>query len=113
VEVEPPSTPIDASIWENVLQQTVEGDGLDVPLTLEEIEALREVARRYQGQPLTLEPTAAALVQAVVLPLLPTDPTAAQFWQEAFVQIAQTQLDDPVASDRLHRLWSQLQGEQT
>ena len=109
---EPPSAPpIDASVWENVLRRTAADDDRDAPLTLVEREALRGVASRYQGQPLTLQPIAVALVQAVVLPRLPTDPTAAKFWQDAIVQIAQTQLDDPASHDRLSRLWSQLQGE--
>jgi hypothetical protein len=102
---------IDASIWENVLRQTAGEEGCDTPLTPEELAALREVARRYRDQPLTLEPAAVALVQAVLLPQLPEDPDAALFWQQAFVQIAQTQWDDPAANDRLQRLWSQLQGE--
>jgi hypothetical protein len=111
---EPPSAPpIEASVWENVLRQTAGGDDRDTPLTLVEREALREVASRYRGQPLTLQPIAVALVQAVVVPQLPTDPTAAKFWQDAIVQIAQTQMDDPASYDRLSRLWSQLQGERS
>jgi hypothetical protein len=110
-EAEPQSPPpIDASLWEDVLQHTAEVDALGPPLTSSEQEALCDVARRYQGCPLTLQPVAAALVQAVVMPQCPTGQNAAEFWQEAFVQIAQTQLDDPVTHDRLALLWSELQG---
>jgi hypothetical protein len=113
-EVEPPSTPtIDPSVWENVLRQTAGKDESDDPLTHAELEALREVARRYPGQPLTLQPIAAELVQAVVMPRIPADHKDAKFLQDAFERIAQTQLDDPVANDRLHHLWSQLQGERS
>ena len=103
--------PIDAAIWENVLRQTAEVGLFDAPLTPAERDALRNVAQRHQGQPLTLQPVATALVQAVILPQLPADASAAESWRQAFVEIAQTQLDDPSTCARLDRLWSQLQGE--
>ena len=98
------------AVWESVLRETADADKPDSPLGPAEREALRDVAKRYQGQAMALQPVAAALVQAVILPQLPADPAAAKFWQEVFVQIAQTQLDDLAARDRLEAVWAWLQG---
>jgi hypothetical protein len=99
----------DEAIWDSVLRETSEADNPSLPLGPAEREALRCVARRYQGQAMALQPVAAALVQAVILPQLPADPIAAKFWQEMFVQIAQTQLEDDAARDRLESVWMWLQ----
>jgi hypothetical protein len=99
----------DEAMWDSVLRETAEADKPASPLGPAEREALRSVARRYQGQAMALQPVAAALVQAVLLPQLPADPAAAKFWQEIFVQIAQTQLEDEAARDRLEAVWTWLQ----
>ena len=112
-DAEPQSArPIDASLWEKVLRETTEGDGGSASLNTAEREGLRDVARRYRGQPLTLQPVAAALVEAVLSPHLPENAGTAAFWQGAFLQIAQTQLDDPHTHELLDLFWSRLQGEQ-
>jgi len=112
-EVEPQSAePIDTSLWEKVLRQTTEGDACCASLSSAERGALHDVARQYRGQPLTLQPVAAALVQAVLSPHLPDNAGTAALWHDAFLQIAQTQLDDPHAHELLELFWSRLQGEQ-
>jgi hypothetical protein len=103
--------PVDAAFWEKVLRQTTEGDGGCGSLNSSEREGLLAVARRYQGQPLTVQPVASALVEAVLSPHLSRDPRMAEFWQVAFLYIAQTQMDDPHAHELLERFWSRLQGE--
>ena len=81
-------------------------------LSAAEREGLRAGARQYGGQPLTLQPGAAALVEAVMSPHLSREPRMAEFWQVAYLYIAQTQMDDPHAHELLERFWSRLQGEQ-
>jgi hypothetical protein len=103
--------PADATFWEKVLRQTTEGEGGCASLNAAEREALLAVARRYQGQPLTVQPVASALVEAVLSPHLSRDPRMAEFWQVAYLYIAQTQMDDPHAHELLERFWSRLQGE--
>jgi hypothetical protein len=106
------SQPIDASLWEKVLAESTEGEAGCGSFTTAEREGLRDVARRYRGQPLTVEPVAAALVEAVLAPHLSREPRMAPFWQVAFLHIAQTQMDDPHAHELLELFWSRLQGEQ-
>jgi hypothetical protein len=115
-ENQPPAKPCrpafrtgDEAMWDSVLRETAEADNADLPLGLAEREALRGVARQYQGYAMALQPVAAALVQAVILPQLPADPVAAKVWQEICVQIAQTQLDDDAARNRLEAIWVWLQ----
>jgi hypothetical protein len=97
--------------WESVLSETAEVENPDASLGPAEYEALRGVAKHYRGQALALQPVASALVQAVILPHMPADPAAAQFWQDVFVQIAQTQWEDQAARRRLDALWTWLQGD--
>ncbi len=112
-EVEPPSAqPIDASLWEKVLRQTAKGEGGYDCLSPAERDGLCEVARRYRGRPLTVQPVAAALVEAVLSPHLSMGAGTGEFWQAAFLQVAQTQMDDPQAHELLTLFWSRLQGEQ-
>jgi hypothetical protein len=93
-----------------VLIETADAEKPDLPLGFAERKALRDVARRYQGQAMALQPVAAALVQAVILPQLPADSAAAKFWQDVFGKIAQSQLDDQSARNRLEAIWNWLQG---
>jgi hypothetical protein len=112
-EAEPRSAePADASLWEKVLRRTTEGDGGCASLSPAEREGLRAVARQYRGQPLTVQPVAAALVEAVLSPHLSRDPRMAEFWQVAYLHIAQTQMEDPAAHELLERFWSRLPGDQ-
>jgi hypothetical protein len=103
--------PADATFWEKVLRQTTEGEGGCGSLNPAERDGLLAVARRYRGQPLTVEPVATALVEAVLSPHLSRDPRMAEFWQVAYLYIAQTQMDDPHAHELLERFWSRLQGD--
>jgi hypothetical protein len=100
------------AVWESVLRETEEASTADSsPLRPAEREALLAVAKQYAGQSLAIEPIAAAMVQAVILPQLPGDPDAAKFWQELFVQIAENQFEDPAARSRLEAVWAWLQTE--
>jgi hypothetical protein len=105
------STPsVRPDILESVLIQTFQSENLDQPLDKRELEALREVARRYRDQPLTLEPVAVALVQAVICPQIQADSSSWDFWRGVITQIAQTQLDDPATHQRLQSLWAEWGG---
>jgi hypothetical protein len=100
----------DRTLLESVLRQTLEENGSGVPLDDAETAALLQVAGRYRGQPCTLEPVAAELVQAVLQTHFQELSKSLEFWRTVSAQIAQTVFDDPVARTRLEELWHRLSG---
>ena len=99
---------LDPSLLEKVLRETEELLCTDWPPDSREKAALREVARRHRGRPLSLDPVAVDLVQAVVGTRFAARPNSAGFWREMAMHVAQTILDDPLAHDRLDALWSRM-----
>jgi hypothetical protein len=103
----------DAGLLEQVLRETLSVAEETEQLEPAYLEALREVGRRYQGQPLTLEPVATTLVRTVLatrfghLEVSSQEPSA-EPWQTMARQIAATLLDDPQAHRRLEAFWARL-----
>ena len=98
----------DGGLLEQVLQETLFGSGdkgsLDEPL----MASLVEVARRHQGQLLTLEPVLVDLVQAIVRINLSHLAAKDADWQAMSRQIAATLWEDELSQARLERFWNRL-----
>ena len=98
----------DGGLLEQVLQETLfgsgEGGSLDEPL----MASLVEVARRHQGQPLSLDPVLVDLVQAIVRINLSHLAARDADWQAMSRQIAATLWEDQPSQGRLERLWTRL-----
>ena len=86
-----PGEPADRELLDRVLEQTLARINEGVLFEAPDMNALKEVARRYRGQPLSLEPVAVELVQAALRP-----------------QVARMLIDDPTAHDRLQGFWDRL-----
>jgi hypothetical protein len=104
--------PLDPALLERVVRQTLAGGTVEEPLRPEEMDAMREVARRRQGEPLGLDPVATELVDAVLRTQFGNPVNAAGIWQALCRQVAETVMDDPVSHQRLESLWSSLSGHQ-
>ena len=70
--------------------------------------AILEVARKFQGQPFSLDPVLGELVRAVLRSRLPERAGSGAAWREISAEIAETLFEDPVSRDRLERFWSRL-----
>jgi hypothetical protein len=83
------------------------------PLEDDEMVAIREIASRHSGQPLSLDPIVMELVRALVVrwyaPGL-TDKAMHGQWNFIADQIAASLYEDPVARERLQLFWSRLTG---
>ena len=95
-------------LLEHVMRQTLECCETVEPLNAAEMRALGEVARRYRGRPLVLEPVAVELVEAVLDSFCPTANNSSRFWRNISVQVAQSIIDDPPALARLKTFWIRL-----
>ena len=100
----------DPDLLERVLRETSGIFGADEAVDEADSEALAEVARRHGGEPLTFEPIAVELVQAVLRSHFPAQSHSSQLWHALTAQIALTLFDDPVSRDRLEALWVRLGG---
>jgi len=99
------------ALLERVLEETEKLLGTEDALDPQQMEAIREVARRHPGKGLVLEPVVVELVEAVVRVQFRGLAEGSPIWQEASCQIAQTLFDDPVARGRLEALWKNLSRE--
>lgn len=103
----------DPAVLESVLRETLEtsvGDSSEEPLTDGEMEALKDVARRYPGQLFSLEPVAIDLVEAMLHQQFPVRPESAEKWRAIATQVAQTLCEDRNSYERLRNLWKRLSG---
>ena len=73
--------------------------------------ALVEVARRFAGQPLVLEPTGVALFEALLAGEFPLFKERPALVTEAARQVAQALLADPSSHRRIEHLWQTLSEE--
>ena len=101
--------PSDPALLERVLRQTLDTFGPDEPLDPAEMQALREIADRYRGRPLELEPVAVELVAAVIDGICPAKKKT-EFWHDLTLQVARILMDDPSAYARMNSLWIRLGG---
>jgi hypothetical protein len=100
--------PIDRALLEKVLEETLSASHHGAPGSITGLEALRDVARRYRGQPLVLDPVAMELVWAMLRSSFPKVREGSREWRTMSTRIAQTLLDDPVARERLKAFWGRL-----
>jgi hypothetical protein len=108
-----PAPPTESGLLGQVLQHTTEiGDGGE-PLERREREALAEVARRYRGQPLDVDPVATELVGAMLVTLIPSPPNSAEGRAVIARCVAQTLVDDPRCQERLAAIWKRCCEEET
>ncbi len=97
------------ALLELVLQQTMAAYARTQGAPASVRDALRGVAERFPGAPLTFEPCLVALVEAAIRePFAGWVPPGAD-WDALCRRVAQTMHDDPTARARLESLWAQLQ----
>jgi len=73
------------------------------------LDALLNVARSLNGQPLTIEPVGVALVRASLETVLSRDAFPDTVWETMTSRITVTLFDDPHSRARLETLWRRLQ----
>jgi hypothetical protein len=72
---------------------------------------LVEVARRFVGQPLVLDPTGAALLEGLLRAEFPLFAERPALLAKAAREVARVLLADPTAHRRLENLWAELAEE--
>jgi hypothetical protein len=109
---EPASLPGQPSANPELLQRVLDWTEATLrsedPLEVADVEAVRQVARRYPDAPLTLDPIVVQLVWAMLQAQFPAHPDWLPVWQGASGVIARTLFDDPIARQRLESLWGRL-----
>jgi hypothetical protein len=73
-----------------------------------DLNAIMQVAEDYRNCPLTTDPIAIELVQALLQEKFPSLPINATQWEEASREIAVALMEDPASRDRLTMLWAQI-----
>ncbi len=98
----------DLKFFQDILQHTLMSPNPAEAVTPEEYESLLEVARRHRGEPLSLDPVAVELVQAMLKSYFRISKELPKLWNDMAHEIARTLHEDKVLSERLKRLWSKL-----
>lgn len=96
------------SMLDDVVAQTSERLATPQELSAAVRAALVEVARRYAGQPLTLDPAGIALVEALLSAEFAIFAERPPLLARTARAVAQSLLNDPEARLRLEHLWAQL-----
>ena len=91
-----------------VLSQTVAGITSTRELSPKVFAALLEVAKRYPGEPLSLDPIAVELVGACLAVQMPAIAAREALSRRMYAWIASSLLEDPAAQQRLTELWARL-----
>ena len=94
-------------LLEKVLRETLRDHSPDA-MDPADLDALRQVAQHYRGQPLVLEPITVELVEAVLGVQFPDRPQASPSWKAMSESIAQSLFDDPASRQRLEGIWTRL-----
>ncbi len=108
---ESPDSPPAATreLLEQVLRQTIAASETTEGLEENERTALRSVVDRHGGTPLSLEPIAVELIEAMLRLRMAALSKSDKFWKELSLWIAQTMMDDPDSKSRLESLWANLE----
>lgn len=101
-----PANP-DPALLEQILEETL-SDGAVSHLDPVALQALGEVAKRFPGVALVVDPIAVELVKALLKTHFRGFGASDAFWQEVSQQIATTLCEAPDTQEKLERLWSQL-----
>ncbi len=96
-------------LLEKVLEETRGVWDMEEAADQADRQALREVARRHEGQRLTVD-LAAELVGTIVRAHFPALAGHPELCGSVSRQVAETLLQDPVAQGRLEALWRRLSG---
>lgn len=91
-----------------VMSQTVAGMTSTRELSPQVYAALLEVAKRYPGEPLSLDPIAIELVSACLKVQMPAIAGREALSRRMHAWVASSLLDDPAARQRLAELWARL-----
>ena len=91
-----------------VMSQTVAGITSTRELSPKVFTALLEVAKRYPGEPLSLDPVAIELVGACLAVQMPAIAAREALARRMFAWVASSLLEDPAARQRLAELWARL-----
>lgn len=101
----PPEAP-DASVLETILRQTLSSD--KEPLSEETMASLRQLARRYAGQPFNLEPQGVELVSTLLRDRLLDRRISSDAFAEVSREVATSLFEVPEVWQRAERLWRNL-----
>jgi hypothetical protein len=105
----PHSEPVsEPGLMERVLRETLAVTDPDAPLDAAQWGDLQAVARRYAGEPLSMDPVLVLLVQAILGARFAALPRRDELGESVARRIAETLWDDPPSQARLHRLWAHL-----
>lgn len=96
------------TLLDDVVQQTLLSLGADQAVHDADVSALRAVAERYSGQPLTLEPVTVELVRAMVRTPFRSLAASVEEWEQMTLSIAGTLYNHAPSRERLTSLWSRL-----
>ena len=102
------AAPLEAQALDAVVRATLDSAEADQRVTPEEIAALQTVARRLGDVPLSYEPVAVSMIEAIVQVNYGQLGREPQVWQSAARKIARLLFDSPSARQRLEALWRQL-----
>lgn len=99
----------DPALLEQVLEETLSGHAL-WQLEPVELQALANVAQRYPGAALVVDPVAVELVKSILKARFRALNASEVLWHDVSCQIATALCEAPDTRARLERLWSQLSG---
>jgi hypothetical protein len=107
-----PSAPAPEQLEPDMLRQVVAETASSLARTDEADPALKaamiEVARRFAGQPLTVDPAGTALIEAVLRVQFPILAARASLLAQTSRTVATSLLADPAARLRVEHLWARL-----
>ena len=111
-DAEPPAAPVeqpsDSGVLDQVLaQSSTPAFPVGEPLDIGDMEAMREVAQLFRGQPLTLDPITIELIHSSLRSRFGNKSSTAELHVMA-KEIAMSLFDDPLSRERLETLWNQL-----
>ena len=101
-------SPIDASVMEKVLQETLSAASAEQPMDAAEFALFQEVVGRHAGQPLSSSPIVTELVQAILLYRFGEPIRRTREWETMPREIADILWESPHSHDQLQRLWDRL-----
>lgn len=102
------TAPASRELLEKILEQTNAAQ-LSLGGEQEDPAPFREVAERYRGRPLELDPIGIELVQAALVEYFRSADVSARDWRTVAGWVAGVLFDDPGSRQRLAVLWSRLQ----
>ena len=100
----------DRAAFEEVLKETLNQESSQATIGADGLAALTQVAQRYPGSKLTLEPIAVELVDSILEIRINRQGRPASFWHEMSKQIAVSLYESPASKERLVILWNSLLG---